>query len=265
MRDRGRRQVKEAHERRQDRHQIGRLVLPEGRRRVHAGPDREAPLAADVARLAGEWRAALGAFDPGLAISLVPAPADDPAAGRALSPADAAAVVGLLLAGPHGVEAMSPDIAGLVQTSTNMGLCEQKDGAVEVNFLTRSSIDASKRALAARIAAVLSRLRVCRPSIRSSVSTPASAAFRSSSRAWPAAETTNTTGADSARCGSAPPGASYATRRNVAGPGPGASSGAPVHSAARSRRPVAAHSRTAATFVAPGARSTRSSRTRASP
>jgi dipeptidase D len=48
---------------------------------------------------------------------------------------------------------MSPDIAGLVQTSTNLGLVETRPDAVEVTFLTRSAIDASKRALAARIAA----------------------------------------------------------------------------------------------------------------
>lgn len=111
-------------------------------------PGRRAALEADVARLAGEWRAALGAFDPNLAVTL-----EAGAAGAPMSEADARAVVGLLLAGPHGVEAMSPDIAGLVQTSTNMGLVETKDGAVEVNFLTRSSIDASKHALAARVAA----------------------------------------------------------------------------------------------------------------
>jgi dipeptidase D len=106
-------------------------------------------LSADVARLAADHRAALGAFDPGLAITVEPGTAAPP-----MSAADARALVGLLLAGPHGVEAMSPAIAGLVQTSTNMGLVELKDGAVEVNFLTRSSIDASKRALAARIATI---------------------------------------------------------------------------------------------------------------
>jgi dipeptidase D len=108
-----------------------------------------AALTADVAAAAEVQRVAFGAFDPNLAVSVEPGQA-----AEAMSPADATALVGLLLAGPHGVEAMSPDIAGLVQTSTNMGLCELKDGAVEVNFLTRSSIDASKRALAARIAAV---------------------------------------------------------------------------------------------------------------
>ena len=114
--------------------------------RVRAG--REAALREDVACLARDWRLALGAFDPNLAIDVEPGTAE-----RVLSPADARAVVGLLLAGPHGVEAMSPDIEGLVQTSTNLGLVQTRDDSVLVTFLTRSAIDASRQALAARIAA----------------------------------------------------------------------------------------------------------------
>jgi dipeptidase D len=121
---------------------------------LHVDPSRQAALTEDVARLGREWSAALGAFDPGLAVSLEPLQADDAAAGRALAPADAAALIGLLLAAPHGVEAMSPDIAGLVQTSTNLGVAETGERAVEVTFLTRSSIDASKAALASRISAI---------------------------------------------------------------------------------------------------------------
>ncbi|MGC3999239.1 MAG: aminoacyl-histidine dipeptidase [Anaeromyxobacter sp.] len=112
-------------------------------------PGRAAAVTADVERLAREWKAALGAFDPGVAISVEPGAAD-----RVLPAADASALVGLLLAGPHGVEAMSPDIAGLVQTSTNLGIVDTQADAVEVVFLSRSSIDASKAALAARIAGV---------------------------------------------------------------------------------------------------------------
>jgi dipeptidase D len=115
---------------------------------VVIGAGGEAALRAGVARQEREWRAALGAFDPNLAISVESATAD-----TVMSADDARAVVGLLLAGPHGVEAMSPDIPGLVQTSTNLGLVETRDGLVEVNFLSRSAIDASKHALAARIAA----------------------------------------------------------------------------------------------------------------
>jgi dipeptidase D len=112
-------------------------------------PAREAALAADVARLGGEWRAAFGALDPNLALAVEPAKPEP-----VLSAADARALVGLLVAGPHGVEAMSPDIAGLVQTSTNLGIVESHADRLEVAFLTRSAIDASKRALAERIAGV---------------------------------------------------------------------------------------------------------------
>ncbi|HVO19719.1 MAG TPA: aminoacyl-histidine dipeptidase [Anaeromyxobacter sp.] len=116
-------------------------------------PAREAAVAAEVVRLAAAVRAALGGFDPGAALSLEPL-AEEPTGRRVLSPADAGALVGLLLAGPHGVEAMSPDIPGLVQTSTNMGVLEIFEKTAEVTFLTRSSIDSSKAGLAARIAGV---------------------------------------------------------------------------------------------------------------
>jgi dipeptidase D len=116
---------------------------------VLVDPAREAALAADVRRLADEWRAAFGALDPNLSVALEPAEPQP-----VLSAADARAVIGFLLAGPHGVEAMSPDIPGLVQTSTNMGLVETHEDRVEVSFLTRSALDASRRALTRRIAGV---------------------------------------------------------------------------------------------------------------
>jgi dipeptidase D len=49
---------------------------------------------------------------------------------------------------------MTPDLPGLVQTSTNLASAATADAAVEVTFLTRSSLDASKTALSQRIAAV---------------------------------------------------------------------------------------------------------------
>jgi dipeptidase D len=94
------------------------------------------------------WKAAFGQLDPGLQITAQPATAD-----KVMSAADATALVSLILAGPHGVEAMSPDIPGLVQTSTNLGIVAQKGDVFELCFLSRSAIDASKYALAARIAA----------------------------------------------------------------------------------------------------------------
>ncbi len=112
-------------------------------------PAKESSFKAELARQEAHWKTACGAFDPGLAFALEPSRAE-----QVMSEPDAMAVVHLLLALPHGVEAMSPDIPGLVQTSTNMGVIDVSDGAVEVNLLTRSSIDASKLALTERIAAV---------------------------------------------------------------------------------------------------------------
>ncbi|MBL0211991.1 MAG: aminoacyl-histidine dipeptidase [Holophagaceae bacterium] len=112
-------------------------------------PAQESAFQAELARHESHWKAAFGAFDPGLAFALEPGQGD-----RAMSEPDAAAVLCLLLALPHGVEAMSPGIAGLVQTSTNLGVIETSEGSVEVNLLTRSSINASKVALGERIAAI---------------------------------------------------------------------------------------------------------------
>jgi dipeptidase D len=116
---------------------------------VLVAPGREAALREAVSVTAGEWRQAVGNFEPHLSITI-----EKGVPTQVMSAADARAVTGILLAGPHGVEAMSPDIPGLVQTSTNLGVAETRDGMVEVTFLTRSSIDASKRSLSARVAAV---------------------------------------------------------------------------------------------------------------
>lgn len=113
---------------------------------VLGAPADEAALREALADQQAHWRAAFGSLDPEPTLALEPAEAD-----AAMSDADADAVVGLLVVGPHGVEATSPDIPGLVQTSTNLGVVHTRDGRVEVTFLTRSAIEASKLALAERI------------------------------------------------------------------------------------------------------------------
>ena len=115
---------------------------------IFLDPGKEAAFKAALSEHEAHWLAALGAFDPGLHLAL-----EAGEAAQAMSDADASALIQLLLSLPHGVEAMSPDIPGLVQTSTNLGVIETREGEIEVNLLTRSSIDASKAALSERIAA----------------------------------------------------------------------------------------------------------------
>jgi dipeptidase D len=115
---------------------------------IFLDPAKEQAIRQGLAAHETHWRAALGAFDSGLHLAI-----ETGEAAQAMSSTDADALIQLLLALPHGVEAMSPDIKGLVQTSTNLGVIETREDAVEVNLLTRSSIDASKAALTERIAA----------------------------------------------------------------------------------------------------------------
>ncbi|MDF2451504.1 MAG: aminoacyl-histidine dipeptidase [Bacteroidota bacterium] len=54
---------------------------------------------------------------------------------------------------PHGIYRMSPDIAGLVQTSNNVSRVLIKDGSYQVQCLTRSSVDSEKTDLQSAITA----------------------------------------------------------------------------------------------------------------
>jgi dipeptidase D len=49
---------------------------------------------------------------------------------------------------------MSPDVPGLVQTSTNLAIVDTKRGEVEISTSQRSSIESSKRAAARMVATV---------------------------------------------------------------------------------------------------------------
>jgi dipeptidase D len=94
--------------------------------------------------------AELGAFDPGLKISVESVARPE----RVFTDEDARAIAGLLASQHHGVLAMSPDIAGLVQTSTNLAMVTTKDDRVEVETNQRSAIASSKQDAARMVATV---------------------------------------------------------------------------------------------------------------
>lgn len=62
-----------------------------------------------------------------------------------------AAVLGLLKALPNGVQAMSEDIEGLVQTSLNLGILKTEADEVLMTFSVRSSVNTEKAALIASL------------------------------------------------------------------------------------------------------------------
>jgi dipeptidase D len=59
---------------------------------------------------------------------------------------------------PYGIYRMSPDIAGLVQTSNNVARVIVKDGAYQIQCLTRSSVDSEKLDLQFAITSVFQLL-----------------------------------------------------------------------------------------------------------
>jgi dipeptidase D len=95
----------------------------------------------------------LGAFDAGLRLSLESAERPD----KVWADDAAIEVVGVLAAQHHGVLAMSPDIAGLVQTSTNLAIVSTKDDEVMIETSQRSPIESSKQA-AAQIVSTIFRM-----------------------------------------------------------------------------------------------------------
>lgn len=59
-----------------------------------------------------------------------------------------------LMALPNGVQAMSADMPGLVETSLNLGILALKESELCAQFSVRSSVESAKHALIAKIAAV---------------------------------------------------------------------------------------------------------------
>lgn len=65
-----------------------------------------------------------------------------------------AALTDLLILFPYGVMAMSMGVKGLVQTSTNPGVMEEKDGYIEIASLIRSSVESQKEIVCNQIEAL---------------------------------------------------------------------------------------------------------------
>jgi dipeptidase D len=104
-----------------------------------------------VAAVESEYKLDLGAFDPGLRITAEKTSHPE----RVFEPADAKRVADLLVGLPHGVLAMSPDVPGLTQNSTNLATVTTKGDTVEIVTSQRSAIESSKWAAARMVATVL--------------------------------------------------------------------------------------------------------------
>jgi len=110
------------------------------------------PLKRSLAALTEDLRREYATTDPKLVVDL----ATDVKPARVWTTEGAARAVGMILALPHGVARMSPDIEGLVQTSNNLAtLRTDEDGAtLRVVTSQRSSVMSELGALSERVEAV---------------------------------------------------------------------------------------------------------------
>ena len=107
--------------------------------------------AAITEEMRAAFRKEFADVDPDLNITFQ---AGETSNAAALSQADSAAFIQLLCDYPCGVQAMSQDIEGLVQTSLNLGILRLENGNAQLSSAVRSSVGAEKEALINRLEAL---------------------------------------------------------------------------------------------------------------
>lgn len=104
-----------------------------------------------VAKLEADIKSELGSFDPGLRITLEGAASPT----QVFNEAESALLAGVLASLPHGVIEMSPDVSGLVQTSTNLAIASTQGDEVVIETSQRSAITSSKLAAARMVSTLM--------------------------------------------------------------------------------------------------------------
>lgn len=111
--------------------------------------DQAAQVAAEIDAYQALMRFELAGVDEGVTVMLKPA-----TAASVMAEADQQAVLAALHAAPHGVKRMSQRVAGVVETSNNLGVITLGDGRIFANLMVRSLLDSGFRNLAAEIVAL---------------------------------------------------------------------------------------------------------------
>lgn len=100
----------------------------------------------------GKIQTELGTKDPEAVLELVPGSIDGFA--KVLSNTSAKTALSCLLALPNGVQAMSADVEGLVETSLNLGIMRLNEQELVLSYAVRSSVNSAKEALCEKMQAI---------------------------------------------------------------------------------------------------------------
>lgn len=119
---------------------------------IYAAPDEERLFKDTVARVEADLKQELAVKDPDVQIEMIPQP--EQTHGSAVCGEMLTRAVALLLTMPAGVQAMSADIEGLVETSLNLGILSMDD-ELHMEFSVRSSLESAKAHLIEKIKALM--------------------------------------------------------------------------------------------------------------
>ena len=98
------------------------------------------------AEMGAVLRAEYAVTDPGVRVSVI-----DSGTGVAMDEESTRRIIAFLTCAPNGMQVMSPDIEGLVQTSLNLGVLYTEEEQVVTRFCVRSSVDSQKTMLIHRL------------------------------------------------------------------------------------------------------------------
>ena len=93
--------------------------------------------------------------DPDIKITLIK---EENAKVKVTDPVSTDKIICMLICMPNGIQSMSMDIDGLVQTSLNIGIVETKENYFRMSFCVRSSVDSEREMLNRRIEALMAQL-----------------------------------------------------------------------------------------------------------
>ncbi len=105
-----------------------------------------------VTRFAGDLKAEFATADPDIEIVAVRADS----VSRQLDATSTERIIDFLSIAPHGVQSMSMDLEGLVESSLNLGVLAQSGESISLTVSVRSSVDSIKEDIAGRLEALAS-------------------------------------------------------------------------------------------------------------
>ena len=117
--------------------------------------DQEIVLKASVEQMQVVFANEYAGTDPDIQITLT---RDENIKVNVMDEASTQKVICLLTCMPNGVQKMSMDIAGLVQTSLNIGIVETHEDYFRMSFCVRSSVDSEREMLNRRIGTMITQL-----------------------------------------------------------------------------------------------------------